>query len=350
MRILPAMACAIGTLASACSGAGLSASGDGFATLGEGSDGAPGAASDTGSADPGASADTASPGIDDDGGGPGTDAGGSTAGCEPTPAGPCTAQTMSAIAAIGDDGHAPANAFDGDLATRWSFAGVGAWISFDLGETRELCELRIAWYRGDERTSDFRVEASTDGTTWSSVYAGASSGTSADLESYALDGSAARWVRVVVSGNSDNDWASISEIETDARAPAVDDCDAGTGGDDTGDAGQYDDNGVLMLLPTDPGCFSWSLAGDPNVDPSFRIDGRDGFAAEPQADGSWYFEPREGGLASGGTQLTLRLHVTGTDADEDFDDHAQLRERGYMTSDPDGEIGNQEMTAYVRLA
>jgi hypothetical protein len=346
MRIPGAAACAIGALASACSGADFSVASDGFATLGNEGDGSPGATSGTtGAVGP---SGTSGPGAD--GGSPGTGEGESTAGCIPMPAEPCAAQAMGGIAAIGDDGNVPANAFDGDLATRWSFSGVGAWVSFDLGETRELCELRIAWYRGDERASDFRIEASIDGTDWTIVHFGASSGTSAAVESYALDGSLARWVRVVVLGNDQDDWASISEIETDARAPAVDDCDpVTTGGDDTGDAGEYDENGVLMLLPTDPECFSWSLVGDPNDDPHFRIDGKDGFSAEAQADGSWYFEPREGGLASGGTQLTLRLHVSGTDADEDFGDHAELRERGYMTSDPDAEIGNQEMTAYVRL-
>jgi hypothetical protein len=339
--------CASGVLASACTGADFSVASEGFVTIGGDSGGAEDVASGT-SVGPGPP-QTSGPGIDT--GEPGPDSGDdeSSAGCTPTPAEPCAVQAVGSIAAIGDDGNVAANAFDRDLATRWSFSGVGAWISFDLGQTRELCELRIAWYRGDERVNDFRIEASVDGTDWALVHSGSSSGTTAALESYVLDGSAARWARVVVLGNSDNDWASISEIETDARSPAVGaECDSGA--DDGGDADEYDENGVLMMLPTDPDCFSWSLVGDPNDDPHFAIDGKDGFEAEAQADGSWYFEPREGSLASGGTQLTLRLHVSGTEADEDFEDHAELRERGYMTSDPDGEIGNQEMTAYVRLA
>lgn len=246
MRILCAAACTIAAMSSACSGGNYAAASHGFATLGNGNDDGRGGTSEATEEDdgdgPGTSSETTggpvvagtsgsdgaapagSSGSGDDGALPGTDEGESTAGCIPGGAGPCTAQAIGEIAAIGDDGHVPANAFDGDLATRWSFDGVGGWISFDLGEARELCELRIAWYQGDERVNDFRIEASTDGTAWVLVHDGASSGTTAGLESYALDGSPARWVRVVVLGNTKNDWASISEIETDASAPAVDDC------------------------------------------------------------------------------------------------------------------------------
>jgi hypothetical protein len=122
-------------------------------------------------------------------------------------------------------------------------------------------------------------------------------------------------------------------------------------GDQPGDPrtdDKYDENGVLMMLPTDPSRPSWFQQGDPNNDAVFRIDGGDD-PAELQPDGSYLYHPREGGLASGGTQLTLRLHVTGTREDESFGDHDELRERGFMTADAEHEIGDQEMTGYFRL-
>jgi hypothetical protein len=41
--------------------------------------------------------------------------------------------------------------------------------------------------------------------------------------------------------------------------------------------------------------------------------------------------------------------VTGTTASENFSDHSQLRQRGYMTNDKDHELADQEMTGYFRL-
>ena len=139
------------------------------------------------------------------------------------------------------------------------------------------------------------------------------------------------------SGPPDQD-STVGEGE-----PSVDAATA----DDPTSVDEYDAFGVRMMLPTDPTRFSWRL-GDPNDDPAFRIDGN-GDDAVLQADGSYLFRPREGGLASGGTQLTLRLHVSGTTATESFTDHAQLRQRGHMTNDPTGELGDQEMTGYFRL-
>jgi hypothetical protein len=124
--------------------------------------------------------------------------------------------------------------------------------------------------------------------------------------------------------------------------------DDGGSGSDAGSGGpQYDMFGVVMLLPTDPARVSW-WQNDPNNDSRFRIDGN-GDDAVLQPDGSYLYKPREGGLASGGTQLTLRLHVTGTTASENFTDHDQLRQRGYMTNDAIHELGDQEMTGYFKL-
>ncbi len=116
-------------------------------------------------------------------------------------------------ASAAEAGNGPENTLDGNLATRWSAQGDGAWIQYDLGGTKELSEVRIAWYSGDKRTSTFDLQASVDGQAWETVFSGASSGTTADFEPYALANPVGRFVRIVGHGNSVSDWNSITEVQ-----------------------------------------------------------------------------------------------------------------------------------------
>src|SRR5262245_66453304 len=51
-----------------------------------------------------------------------------------------------------DDGHTPANEFDGSVATRWSYQGDGQWLRFDVGTYNPLGSVRFACGQGDQRT------------------------------------------------------------------------------------------------------------------------------------------------------------------------------------------------------
>jgi len=118
------------------------------------------------------------------------------------------------VAASSDDGNIPENTLDGSLATRWSAQGPGEWIAYDLGVPQSLHEIRIAWYLGDGRISDFEVEVSVDAQNWANVVPlQASSGTNTALEVFGFSGTSARYVRIVGYGNSLNDWNSITETE-----------------------------------------------------------------------------------------------------------------------------------------
>lgn len=123
--------------------------------------------------------------------------------------------TITAATASSDDGNGPANAIDGDLSTRWSGAGDGVWIRFDLGSVTTVGSLSLAWYDGDDRRSTFDVQLSQDGSQWSTVLSGAtSSGTTSSPETYDFADGPARYVRVVGHGNSSSDsseWTSITE-------------------------------------------------------------------------------------------------------------------------------------------
>jgi hypothetical protein len=107
----------------------------------------------------------------------------------------------------------PANTTDGDLSTRWSAAGDGQWIAYDIGTLATVNEVAIAWLSGAQRKASFAIAVSVDGKTWNEVFSGDSSGTTNDLEAYTFPSVSARYVRITGYGNSANQWNSINETE-----------------------------------------------------------------------------------------------------------------------------------------
>ena len=67
----------------------------------------------------------------------------------------------------------------------------------------------IRWHQGAARQARFALETSSDGVTWRKVFDGASSGKSADLETYTFDPHEAGYVRFRGFGNTQNGWNSI---------------------------------------------------------------------------------------------------------------------------------------------
>ncbi len=114
------------------------------------------------------------------------------------------------------NGAVPANAVDGNLSTRWAGQGDGAFITFDLGATRDVRFIKLAWHQGTTRTTTFDVLASdsTSGPWTTLLNRVVSSGTTLDLETYDFADTNARYIRVVGHGNSSgNGWNSITEVE-----------------------------------------------------------------------------------------------------------------------------------------
>jgi hypothetical protein len=120
-----------------------------------------------------------------------------------------------AVTASANDGNVPGNTVDKDLQTRWSGSGDGAWIQYDLGATRTVTEVKVAWYSGNTRRSTFDLLASSSPTGPWTTLAGArmSTGTSLALESVDVPDTSARYVRLVGHGNNLNTWNSITEVE-----------------------------------------------------------------------------------------------------------------------------------------
>jgi hypothetical protein len=126
------------------------------------------------------------------------------------------------VTASTNDGNVPGNAVDNDLATRWSANGDGQWLRFDLGTTRTLARVKIAFYNGNVRSSSFDLQTSSDGSNWSNVLTGAdSNGTTSNEETFDVAATPARYVRYLGHGNSVNLWNSLSEVSLFEPAEAA---------------------------------------------------------------------------------------------------------------------------------
>lgn len=117
------------------------------------------------------------------------------------------------VSASGDDGNVAANTLDGNLSTRWSANGDGATITYNLGSIQLVKEVRMAFYKGDQRSANFDIQYGSNGTDFNTVFSSVSSGDTTALEVFAVPDMPAQYVRVVGHGNSANSWNSITEVE-----------------------------------------------------------------------------------------------------------------------------------------
>ncbi|MCM0676797.1 discoidin domain-containing protein [Micromonospora phytophila] len=86
-----------------------------------------------------------------------------------------------------------AHAVDGDPATRWGSAYADPqWTSVDLGVVRALTRVRLRWKVAYARA--YRVETSTDGASWTTVW----STTTGDggVDELTLSGATGRHLRI----------------------------------------------------------------------------------------------------------------------------------------------------------
>ncbi|QRN96399.1 discoidin domain-containing protein [Archangium violaceum] len=238
---------------------------------------------------------------------------------------------FSSATASGNDGNVPANAIDGSLSTRWSSDGRGQWIQGDLGAVKSLSALDIAWYNGNVRASNFTIGVSSDGSTFTTVFSGTSSGKTASAERYTFPAKSARYVRVTVNGNTVNTWASISELAAASSTEPVP-TPTPTPTPETG----KDVFGVTMIYPTKAGGETWFLKDNALQDT--RFDPQDTITRN--ADGSWKNKSSQ-----------VRMHAkttTGYDSKliPTYDPDV-LASRGYMQAANDWK--NVEMTGFIKV-
>ncbi|WP_231638545.1 discoidin domain-containing protein [Paenibacillus sp. JCM 10914] len=115
----------------------------------------------------------------------------------------------------------PEHVIDGNLDTRWSASGK-EYVQLDLGEPRSVGAVSLAIYLGDTRKNLFDVLASVDGVEWSTIYEnGLTSGTTQQPETFLVEPTTARYIRILGKGNNVNPWNSFTEVGVYPLAPIV---------------------------------------------------------------------------------------------------------------------------------
>jgi subtilisin len=118
----------------------------------------------------------------------------------------------------------PTNAIDNNFNTRWySTFIVNPWIQVDLGAQKSVCSVDIAWTDGASRQYSFQISVSTDGSSYTNVFSGKSSGTTASPQKYSFAETQARFVKITITQShtgSANSLAQISEIDIFGKAGA----------------------------------------------------------------------------------------------------------------------------------
>ena len=124
----------------------------------------------------------------------------------------CANLPISNVSASGSQAGFPASkAVDKNLNTYWSKFGLGSWIQLDLGQQKVVCSLDISWYKGNERFNTFTVSVSNDGNSFTNIYSTRSNGKTI-TETYDIQDVVARYLRITVNGNTQNNWVTIGDI------------------------------------------------------------------------------------------------------------------------------------------
>jgi rhamnogalacturonyl hydrolase YesR len=121
-------------------------------------------------------------------------------------------------------GNPPSNTLDGQLSTRWSQEGANQWIRYELPVTAILDRVAIGFYLGNQRSTYFKLEVSADGSAWSEVFSGQSSGTTLEPETFSFPVRPAKFVRITCNGNSSPSlWNSLTEVSIPLPGPPIPD-------------------------------------------------------------------------------------------------------------------------------
>ena len=133
----------------------------------------------------------------------------------PPPPSTCAQLPLSSSGATAngfDSPTPPSNTLDNNLNTRWSNLGLPSFIQYNLGQSELVCNIDIAWYNGNSRTVTFTISFSTDGSTFTNQQTFQSRRTIGP-ENYDFPDVNAKYVRITVTKNTANNWASINEAD-----------------------------------------------------------------------------------------------------------------------------------------
>lgn len=110
-----------------------------------------------------------------------------------------TKQTIISATAINVGTGTIASAFDGSTSTRWGSSNTsGAWITFDLGSSKTLSQIRLKMYAGESRTYPIRIDVDNNASPTTSVWTGSTTQT-ADFFDIPLTATG-RYVKLTMTG------------------------------------------------------------------------------------------------------------------------------------------------------
>ncbi|CAM3532692.1 discoidin domain-containing protein [Zobellia roscoffensis] len=162
------------------------------------------------------------------------------------------------------ESNVPCNLVDSNLKTRWSVNGDGQWAIIDMGASKEISQVQLAFYRGDGRKYDFELHVSNDGENWTDVYGQRqrSGGRTQQLEDFVFPTRNVRYVRYVGYGNSSNTWNNILEMKVGVAVATSDGGNCSNGGQYKVTASASQDGNVPCNLVDDNFKTRWSVNGD----------------------------------------------------------------------------------------
>ncbi|MGB4440634.1 MAG: discoidin domain-containing protein [Coriobacteriia bacterium] len=127
-----------------------------------------------------------------------------------TPMSTNLARTGSATASNTDGSNYPSRAIDGSTSTYWRANGSGTeWLRVDLGSVKTVSSVVVKWY-SSRYARTYRIETSTDGSTWTSQYSTYYG--NGGVDTIAIPSVSARYVRVYMTRANDGDYR-IGEFE-----------------------------------------------------------------------------------------------------------------------------------------
>lgn len=95
----------------------------------------------------------------------------------------------------------------------WAAKGDDVRFDVTLLQPAPVQGVGIQWHQGNKRQAKFALETSLDGTTWTRVFEGTSSGKDSGLETYRFPPQQARFVRFLGFGNAANEWNSLVHFQ-----------------------------------------------------------------------------------------------------------------------------------------
>lgn len=127
----------------------------------------------------------------------------------------CQVPISNISASSTESGYAPENVLDCDIDTEWKSIGIGEKLIFELEQEALLTSVEMAFWLCNERTYDFEIQTSLDGTTYST--SGIYTSSKIEYELFSFPEVNAKYVRIIGNGNSDNNLNQYTGIRVYAN-------------------------------------------------------------------------------------------------------------------------------------